>query len=56
MTVGLIVGGVLYAVSTVIGSLLPLGWEDLLQGLSVFVGIVVAAIVTRRRSDAAKKS
>ena len=56
VTVGLIVGGVLYTVSTVIGSLLPPGWEDLLQGVSVFVGFIAGAIVARLRLNRAEKT
>ena len=53
LTAGAIVGGALYAGSTVIGSGLSPGWEDLLQGVWGFVGMIVAFVVMRRCFDRA---
>lgn len=48
--VGLILGAVLYALSSVIGPRFPAGWTDLLQGGSIFVGLIVALLGIRRRT------
>ena len=46
---GLVLGAVLYGLSSVIGPRLPAGWTDLLQGVSLFIGLVVALLGIRRR-------
>jgi len=48
--VGLILGAALYALSSAIGPRFPAGWTDLLQGGSIFIGLIVALLGIRRRT------
>ena len=48
--IGLVLGAVLYALSSAIGPRLPAGWTELLQGISGFIGLTVALLGIRRRT------
>jgi hypothetical protein len=37
---GIIAGCLLYLISSFVGPIIEPGWTDLLQGLSVFVGLI----------------
>jgi len=47
-SVGVVLGAVLYGLSSVVGPRLPEGWTDLLQGGSIFAGVIVALLGIRR--------
>jgi hypothetical protein len=45
---GIIAGGILYVISTLVGPGLGPGWRDVLQGLSVVVGMTWVGIAVLR--------
>jgi len=47
---GLVLGAVLYGLSSAIGPRLPAGWTELLQGISGLIGLIVALLGIRRRT------
>lgn len=52
---GFIAGCILYVVSTFVGPIIGAGWTDLLQGLSIVVGLVWILLGIRRKRSAQKQ-
>jgi hypothetical protein len=46
---GFIAGCILFVISTFAGSIIGPGWTDLLQGLSIFVGLIWILLGIRRK-------
>lgn len=54
---GVIVGCVIYVLGAFLGPILGPGWQDVIQGLSFFIGLicVLLLVLRRRQRDAAGK-
>jgi len=55
---GAIVGSVIYVLGAVVGPIMGAGWQDVIQGLSFFIGLIFALIcilIFRRKQEAAGK-
>jgi hypothetical protein len=48
---GFIAGCVLYVISSFVGPMIGPGWTDVLQGISIFVGLIWALLGIRRRQS-----
>ncbi len=53
---GFIAGCILYVVSSFVGPIIGAGWTDVLQGLSILVGLVWILLGIRRRQSAQKQT
>jgi hypothetical protein len=52
---GFIAGCILYVISSFVGPIIGAGWTDLLQGLSIFVGLIWILVGIRRKQSAQKQ-
>ncbi len=54
---GVIIGCVIYALGAFLGPILGPGWQDVIQGLSFFIGLIsmLVLVLHRRHRDAAGK-
>jgi hypothetical protein len=53
---GFIAGCILYVISSFVGPIIGPGWTDVLQGLSIFVGLIWILLGIRRKQSAHKET
>jgi hypothetical protein len=53
---GFIAGCVLYVISSFVGPIIGTGWTDVLQGISIFVGLIWILLGIRRRQSTDKQA
>ncbi len=53
---GFIAGCILYVISSFVGPIIGAGWTDVLQGLSILVGLVWILLGIRRKQSAQKQT
>ena len=53
---GIIAGCILYVISSFVGPIIGAGWTDVLQGLSILVGLVWILLGIRRKQSAQKQT
>jgi len=53
---GVIAGCILYVISSFVGPIIGPGWTDLLQGLSIFAGLIWVLLGIRRKQSAQKQT
>jgi uncharacterized membrane protein YeaQ/YmgE (transglycosylase-associated protein family) len=53
---GFIAGCILYVIGSFVGPIIGAGWTDVLQGLSILVGLVWILLGIRRRQAAQKQT
>ena len=52
---GLIAGCILFVIGSFAGPIIGAGWTDLLQGLSIFVGLIWVLLGIRRKQSARRQ-
>jgi hypothetical protein len=53
---GIIAGCVLYVISSFAGPIIGPGWTEVLQGISIFAGLIWALLGIRRRQSRDKQT
>ncbi len=55
---GVVIGCVIYVLGAFLGPILGPGWQDVIQGLSFFIGLIciLVLVLRRRQRDAAGKN